>query len=192
MGIGLLGATGNRLMNCVLERFALAASALLILTVEPAVGAIPEEIRPPFGLQWGEEANRLEKLLEGAKAKIVNRSQIDGRDAWTVEGLVQQWLRRCVFYFKDGQLVEVELQYQDDSWDVERYDNFLSQVRRRIEQRYGVGQLIARSKAPQGEVMQTMVGYKWNHNNRVIQLIYYSAEQGAQAYRAVSVHYKAN
>ena len=66
----------------------------------------------------------------------------------------------------------------------------MSQVRRRIEQKFGTGQLIARSKAPEGEIMQTIVGYKWNLNNTAIQLFYYSAESASDAYRTVSVHYK--
>ena len=134
------------------------------------------EIKPPFGLDWGENSDRLEKLLKGAKANIVERHDVEGRQAWTVEGLIQTGLKRTVFYFRDSQLVEVELQYQDPNWDVSKYDDFMAQVRRRIEQKFGAGQLIARSKAPEGDVMQTIVGYKWDENNTAIQLFYYSAE----------------
>lgn len=151
---------------------------------------VGEEIKPPFGLAWGESAERLEKLLKGAKATVVEKREIEGRQAWTVEGLIQAGLKRTVFYFRGGQLVEVELQYQDTSWDTSKYDDFMSQVRRRIEQRFGTGQLIARSKAPEGDIMQTIVGYKWNLNNTAIQLFYYAAETSSQAYRTVSVHYK--
>jgi hypothetical protein len=66
----------------------------------------------------------------------------------------------------------------------------MSQVRRRIEQKFGSGQLIARTKTPEGKVMQTVVGYKWNLNNTAIQLFYYSAETSTESYRTVSVHYK--
>ncbi len=138
----------------------------------------------------GESAERLEKLLKGAKADIVDRHDIDGRQAWTVEGLIQTGLKRTVFYFRDSQLVEVELQYQSPDWDVAKYDDFMSQVRRRIEQKFGAGQLIAREKGPEGDVIQTVVGYKWDENNTAIQLFYYSAETTTQSYRTVSVHYK--
>jgi len=152
---------------------------------------IPEQINPPFGLEWGESADRLEKLLKGAKANIVDRHEVgDGRTAWTVEGLIQTGLKRTVFYFRDQQLVEVELQYQSPDWDVAKYDDFMAQVRRRIEQKFGAGQLIARSREPKGDVMQTLVGYKWDENNTAIQLFYYSAETTTQSYRTVSVHYK--
>ena len=150
----------------------------------------PEQINPPFGLEWGESAERLEKLLKGARADIVDRHDVDGRQAWTVEGLIQTGLKRTVFYFRDNQLVEVELQYQSPDWDVAKYDDFMAQVRRRIEQKFGAGQLIARSREPQGQVMQTLVGYSWDENNTAIQLFYFSAETSTQSYRTVSVHYK--
>jgi hypothetical protein len=175
-----------------LRKFAKTAPLIsaLWLLAHPASAVPAEEIKPPFGLQWGESSERLEKLLKGAKAQIVDRHEVDGRDALTVEGLLQQGLRRTVFYFKSGQLVEVELQYQSADWDTFKYDEFMAQVRRRIEQKFGAGQLIARSKQPEGDVIQTIVGYKWNQNNTTIQLIYYSAESAAQIYRTVSVHYK--
>jgi hypothetical protein len=177
--------------------FRLLLIALLILIAgRPAAAQYAsdtetaQQINPPFGLEWGESADRLEKLLQGAKANIVDRHDVEGRQAWTVEGLIQQGLRRTVFYFREGQLVEVELQYQSPDWDVAKYDDFMAQVRRRIEQKFGEGQLIARTREPQGDVMQTLVGYRWNENNTAIQLFYFSAETSTQSYRTVSVHYK--
>jgi hypothetical protein len=164
-------------------------SAAQVVPPDPGV----QQINPPFGLEWGESSDRLEKLLRGAKANIVDRHDVEGRQAWTVEGLIQTGLKRTVFYFRDGQLVEVELQYQSADWDVAKYDDFMAQVRRRIEQKFGTGQLIARTREPAGTdlaVMQTVVGYKWDENNTAIQLFYYSAESSTQSYRTVSVHYK--
>ena len=69
----------------------------------------------------------------------------------------------------------------------------MAQVRRRIEQKFGAGQLIARTREPatdNSQIMQTVVGYKWDENNTAIQLFYYSAETGTMSYRTVSVHYK--
>ncbi|MDP9291900.1 MAG: hypothetical protein M3O82_06005 [Verrucomicrobiota bacterium] len=169
--------------------FALFALVLSVLA-DLAVAVSAEEINPPFGLQWGETPEHIEKLLKGAKAVVVDRHPIQDREAWTVEGLIQADLRRTIFYFRSGQLSEVELQYQSDEWDTNKYNDFMSQVRQRIEKRYGAGQLVARSKTPDGDVMQTVVGYKWNQNNTSIQLIYFSAENANQIYRTVSVHYK--
>ena len=137
------------------------SSTLCFLLLALGAFARADEIKPPFGLRWGESDEHIGKLLKGAKASIVDKHTVEGREAWTVEGLLQQNLRRTVFYFKSGGLVEVELQYQSADWGDAQYDEFMSQVRRRIEQKYGTGQLIARSKRPEGPVMQTIVGYKW-------------------------------
>ena len=63
-------------------------------------------------------------------------------------------------------------------------------TRGRIEQKFGAGQLIARTREPEGNVMQTLVGYKWNENNTAIQLFYFCAQTNTQSYQTVSVHYK--
>jgi hypothetical protein len=189
-----MGRTKRDMRKIKLRRLLIVV--LLLMAWRPAIAQMapdmetPQQINPPFGLEWGESADRLERLLKGAKADIVDRHDVEGREAWTVEGLIQQGLRRTVFYFKDSQLVEVELQYQSPDWDVAKYDDFMAQVRRRIEQKFGAGQLIARQREPEGDVMQTLVGYKWNENNTAIQLFYFSAETATQSYRTVSVHYK--
>ena len=153
-------------------------------------GAFADEIPPPFGLQWGQSDERIGKLLQGAKATVVEKRMVAEREAWTVEGLLQAGLKRTIFYFKTGSLVEVELQYQSPDWDIAKYDDFMNAVRRRIEQKYGAGQLIAKSRAPEGDVVQTIIGYKWSQDDTAIELFYYSAENGTQSYRTVSVHYK--
>ena len=164
-------------------------AAFLLVLAAPRSGCA-EEIKPPFNLRWGETAERMERLLKGAKATIVTRRNIEGREAWDVEGLVQAGLKRTVFYFVGGELVEVELQYQKPDWDEAKYDGFMGDVRRRLEQRYGQGQLISRKKEPEGDVMQTLVGWKWNQNNTAIELIYFAAQSPKQVFRTLSVHYK--
>jgi len=164
-------------------------AAFFLLFAAPRCG-LGEEIKPPFNLRWGETAERLEKLLKGAKATIVQRRKIEGREAWDVEGLMQSGLKRTVFYFVSGELVEVELQYQKPDWDETKYDGFMGDVRRRLEQRYGQGQLISRKKEPDGDIMQTIVGWKWNQNNTAIELIYFAAQSPSQVFRTLSVHYK--
>ena len=168
--------------------FTLLAAVLLTLAT-PRL-ACADDIKPPFNLRWGETAERLERLLKGAKATIIARRTVAGREAWDVEGLVQAGWKRTVFYFVGGELVEVELQYQKDDWDESKYDGFMGDVRRRLEQRYGQGQLMARKKEPSGDVMQTLVGWKWNQNNTAIELVYFSAQSPSQVFRTLSVHYK--
>jgi len=125
----------------------LSLFAVCALSLSP-LHAIPPEISPPFGLRWGENDVHITELLKGAKATITDKRTIDGREAWTVEGLLQAGLKRAVFYFQQNQLVEVELQYQNDAWDVAKYDEFMRTVRNKVEEKYGPGQLIARTKGP--------------------------------------------
>lgn len=150
------------------------------------------EIDPPFKLSWGEAPMRLERLLAGAGAKIVLKHPVeDGTEAWEVEGIVQDGLKRTVFYFRSAALVGVELQYRNDAWTQEKYDDFMGRWRRTIEQRYGAGQLIARKTEPKEDVTQTIVGYKWNHNNTALELVFFSAQSPTgQIFRTLSVHYK--
>ena len=169
---------------------------LLLLALGVAAGGVParavEDIKPPFGLVWGESATRIERLLKNVKAEIKGRRAASGGlEAWDVEGLAQKGLKRTVFYFRASELVEVELQYQRDDWDQRQYDEFMGQVRQAIQRRFGEGDLIARKTEPADkDVTQTIVGYKWNQNNAAVELFYYSAQNAENVFRTISVHYK--
>ncbi|MBV8968087.1 MAG: hypothetical protein JO331_03380 [Verrucomicrobia bacterium] len=153
---------------------------------------IPSQINPPFGFYWGETEKDMEKILTRAQAKIVNREVVEGRDAWTVEGLIQPALKRTIIYFgTEKTLVEVELQYEHADWDLPAYEEFLNSARQRLEARYGPPLVLARDKKPEGDVMQTLVGYQWNASGSSIQLFFYSAERNSDVYRSVSLHYRA-
>lgn len=167
---------------------------LLALALIAGAGGVQamEEIKPPFGLAWGEPAARLERLLKGVKARVVERRPtMGGLEVWEVEGLAQKGLRRTLFYFRAGELMEVELQYQRDDWDQKQYDEFMGQVRQAIERKFGEGAQIARKTAPaEYGIVQTIVGYKWNQNNAAVELFYFCAQDGRFMYRTISVHYK--
>jgi hypothetical protein len=173
-----------------LYRITTLAALLLLLALCPALRA--EDISPPFGLRWGETAERMQRLLTGAKATVVDRRTVEGREAWDVEGLIQTGLKRTVFYFQRGELVEVELQYQKEDWSDAQYDSFMGDVRKRLEQKYGEGQLVAKrtEQEPSTDVTKKIVGYKWNQNNTAIELVYFAATNASQAFRTLSVHYK--
>ncbi len=149
-----------------------------------------ETIKPPFGLAWGETAERMETLLKAAKATIIQRRKIEGRDAWDVEGL-KNGLKRAVFFFRTGALVEVELQYQKDDWDQAKYDSFMEELRVWLEKKFGPGQLIADKTEPAGETVQRAVKWKWNQNGASVELNFFSAKQEALIFRTLSVHYRA-
>jgi hypothetical protein len=157
-----------------------------------AQNVIPEQISPPFGFHWGQSEKAIEGIVAKADAHIVNREVIQGRDALTVEGLIQPSLKRTIFYFgTEKTLVEVELQYERPDWDLVAYEDFLNSARQKLEAKYGPPTVLARDKKPEGDVMETIVGYQWQQPGSSIQLFFYSAERNTDVYRAVSLHYRA-
>jgi hypothetical protein len=175
-----------------LTALAVAVGLLFAGAMVAPAQEVTKELKPPFGLSWGESMDKLERLLAGAKARIVDRRIVAGdREAWEVEGLVQTGLRRTIFYFRRGEMIGVELQYEREGWKDPDYDKFMGEVRRRLEQRYGIGQQIVRRTEPEGSVTQTIVGYQWNLNNTAIELFYYVAKDAENEFRTLSVHYKA-
>jgi len=174
-----------------MKRFLLALLLTLALAAPELLRAAESTIVPPFGLSWGVTKARLASLLQGANAKIVEKRVVGGREAWEVEGLIQSNLHRTVFFFRGDGLVEVELQYQNNSWLDSEYNSFMGQLRIIQENKFGPGKLIARSKSTQGDVVQTLTGYEWVQPENALQLIYFSAESPSQIFRMVSLHYKA-
>jgi hypothetical protein len=153
---------------------------------------VPDQINPPFGFQWGEAEKDIEKTINRAQAHIVARDTVRGRDAWTVEGLIQPALKRTVIYFgSEKTLVEVELQYEHPDWNLTAYEDFLNSAKQRLEAKYGPPTVLARDKKPEGDVMETVVGYQWQQSGSSVQLFFYSAERNNDIYRSVSLHYRA-
>ncbi|HEV3408683.1 MAG TPA: hypothetical protein VG095_00180, partial [Chthoniobacterales bacterium] len=101
---------------------ALCITLLVSLLIAGPIVAV-EDIPPPFGFRWNDPAGKVEQVLTAAKARIVSREKKEKREVWTVEGLVQPGLKRTIFEFKEGFLVEVELQYEYDKWTIENYNN---------------------------------------------------------------------
>src|ERR1700730_7947428 len=167
----------------------LVAGLLGLADAEPVYS---QNISPPFGFHWAEGQKEITKVVGRAGARIVDKSIVEGRDAWTIEGLVQPALQRTIVYFgSDKNLVEVELQYQHSDWDLVAYEEFLNNARQRLEASYGPATVLAKDKKPEGDIMQTIVGYEWKQRSSSIQLFFFSAERNNDVYRSVSLHYRA-
>lgn len=164
------------------------AAAILLSSGEQSRAA--EEIKVPFNFQWGESSARLEGALKSVKATVVERKEVRGRTCLVVEGIPQKLLQRALFYFDSDALGEIELHYGEDTWDAARYGTFFDQTRRNIESKYGIGRVIARQKTREGDVLQTLVGYQWVQPMTTLALYYYTAEQGTDSYRLLSLHYR--
>jgi len=177
-----------------MTRALLSAVALLLASVWSAAaqdqGETPAQIRPPFGVYWGLPKESLEKSLKAVQAKIIERKTVNDREALVVEGLVHPRLLRAVFYFTEEGLAEVELQYGADGWDGAQYANYFDTMRRTLERKYGTSKLITRSKKNEGQVLTTLIGYQWAQLGCLLQIYYFSADQGADSFRLVSVHYR--
>ena len=155
-----------------------------------------EDIPPPFGFRWNDSAAKVEQVLVAAKAKVVTREKKDKREVWTVEGLVQPGLKRTLFAFKEGFLVEVELQYEYDKWTIENYNNRMGEIRRYFDSKFGTGKLVSRTRDTDSDVIQTLVGYQWivggtGGGGTMLELFYFSAQREALVYRTITVTYKA-
>ena len=76
--------------------------------------------------------------------------------AWCSPGL-----KRTLFTFREGFLVEIELQYEYHDWTIERYNERMGEIRRYFDAKFGVGKLVSRSRDTDTDVIQTLVGYQW-------------------------------
>jgi hypothetical protein len=165
------------------------AFACFVACIRPAPAA--EDIPPPFGFKWNDSMTKLEQVLTGAKAKIISREKKEKREVWTVEGLVQPGLRRTLFIFRDGFLVEVELQYEYPEWTIERYNDRMGEIRRYFDAKFGTGKLVSRARDTDSDVIQTLVGYQWIVGGTMLELFYFSAQRDQNVFRSITVSYKA-
>lgn len=161
-----------------------------LLAASQSAALADQEIRPPFGFQWGENPERLRKLLEQAKAKVEAEDLVNGRLRLQVSGISQRMLLRSFFYFEHGSLAEIELHYGQEGWDSQAYSEFFDKTRRFLDQKYGQGRLLARTKSEQGGIKSSLIGYQWNQPGASLQIFLFIAERGVETLRILSLHYR--
>lgn len=167
-----------------------AVLLITLLAVLSAAAQAAEVIKVPFNFQWGESAQRLEDSLARAKASVVERKQVQGRQCLVVEGIPQRLLQRALFYLDRDSLNEIELQYGDPAWGAANYSQFFDQTRKNIELKYGPGRMIAQQNTKEGDLRQTISGYQWVQQTTTLSLYFYTAERGAESFRLLSLHYR--
>ena len=175
--------------GAVTLRFFSAVLGAFLLSALPAWAV--DDIPPPFGFHWNDSMTKVEQVLVGAKAKILTKEKKEKRNVWTVEGLVQPGLKRTLFTFKEGFLVEVELQYEYPDWSIERYNDRMGEIRRYFDAKFGTGKLVSRSRDTDSDVIQTLVGYQWIVGGTMLELFYFSAQRDMMVFRSITVTYKA-
>lgn len=179
----------NHFSKPISVRVFLIATTLTFLSALKSFAA--DDIPPPFGFHWNDPTAKVEKTLLAAKGKIVSKERKEKRDVWTVEGLVQPGLKRTLFSFKEGFLIEVELQYEYPDWGIERYNDRMGEIRRYFDAKFGTGKLVSRSRDMDTDVIQTLVGYQWIVGATMLELFYFSAQRDPNLFRSITVTYKA-
>jgi len=160
----------------------------------------PKEIKVPYALSWGDSVDKVREMIRAVKAREISYSEKSvGRSVLEADGLGlgDTLLKKSIFNFKDGSLVEVELQYGDSTWDSEKTVDFFDRTRRRIDERYGPGTLLANKikEHPAGDnipdgMNYTLIIYQWSQPTVTLELSYYSMEDPEKSLRLVSLHYK--
>ena len=178
----------------------LVACALLQLSMRGEGAGSSREIKVPYALTWGDSAEKVREMLHAVKAKETGLSEKAlGRFVLEAEGLGvgDPLLKKSLFTFREGSLVEVELDYNDPSWDGDKALDFFDRTRRRIDERYGPGTLLVNQikEHPSGDkvpkdMLYTLMIYRWNQPAVALELNFYSVEEKEKSYRLVSLHYK--
>lgn len=158
-----------------------------ILAVAPA--AAQQEIKAPFGMQWGESAERIKEVVTKAKAKITEEKKSGRRDVIFVEGIVQEGLKRTLFYFSAGGLSEVELQYDREGWDEPQVASWVTTIKQQADRKYGAGRLYADDRGEKDGMQHTLRAWIWVQNFVSMRLVHYTAQKGEKKMRRVSLHY---
>lgn len=165
-----------------------------------AITPAAQGIKVPYSLSWGDTPEKVREMLHAVKARETALSEKSlGKVVMEAEGLGvgDALLRKSRFTFKDGSLIEVELQYGDPTWDSEKTLDFFDRTRRRIDERYGPGTLLVNKvkERPSGEniprsVTCSMILYQWIQPAVALELNFYCVEDEEKSYRLVSLYYK--
>ena len=139
-------------------------------------------------------------MIAAVKAHEVSSTEKSpGKVVIEVEGLGigNPLLKRSLFTFRDGALVEVELQYTDPTWDGDKAVDFFDRTRRRIDERYGAGILLVNKvkETPVGDKIPkdttyTLIIYNWVQPIVSLELNFYTMEEKENACRIVSLRYR--
>jgi len=105
-----------------------------------AASACGEDIRPPFGLRWGESPERV--LGSAKQTGVTARERLDAPGHATLElSFNQQSFDRVDFGFQSGCLIQVIVRYPV-SENQGPGNELLGSLRGELEQGFGVGELL--------------------------------------------------
>lgn len=148
-----------------------------------------QEIKAPFGMEWGETLERIKEVVAKAKAKVVEEKVGGESDLLVVEGIVQEGLKRTLFHFSHGGLSEVELQYDRKEWDEARVSSWVTTIKQQADKKYGPGRIYADDRGENDGIQHTLRAWIWVQNFVSLRLVHYTAQKGEERMRRVSLHY---
>jgi len=170
-------------------RVHLYAILVATLLVAPPMAMAQQQIKAPFGMQWGETLDRITEVVSKAKAKIAGVNTVGNREALAVDGIVQEGLKRTIFYFSEGGLNEVELQYDREDWDEPRVASWVTTIKQQADRKYGPGRLFADERGEKDGIQHTLRGWIWVQGFVSLRLVHYTAQKGQKRMRRISLHY---
>jgi hypothetical protein len=178
-------------LQCLFMALAISVCMNQLYAQSPSPSSTPNQIKIPWGFQWGASESYVEQALQQTNTVIAERKKIGDRDVLVVSGFVQHLLKQALFYFQNDSLNEIELQYGDKDWISAQYRDFFEQTRSNIESKYGPGRVITQQKTRENqEVLETIIGYQWTQAAATLQLFLFTAEKDQEAFRVVSLHYR--
>ena len=161
----------------------------------PAVASPPmvtARIKAPFGMKWGESVARIKQLLTKGKAKVVEERTAGPREVLVVTGIVQEGLKRTLFYFAAGGLSEVQLQYDREGWSDEKVAAWVATIKREADKKYGPGRLVADENRDDGGTWRSRKGWMWTQDTTSLSLVHYTTRRAnEQKIRRVILQYRA-
>ena len=169
-----------------MKRLILVRLALSFLSRLASAQAL-DDIPPPFGFNWNDSTGRVETSAQRREGEDRHAREKRETRVWTVEGLGAARFQRTLFTFREGFLVEVELQYEYPDWTIERYNERMGEIRRYFDAKFGTGKLVSRSRDTDTDVIQTLVGYQWMVGGTMLELFYFSAQRDALLFRTITV-----
>lgn len=167
----------------------LHAIFIAALLAVPPTAMAQQQIKAPFGMQWGETLDRITEVVSKAKARIAGVSTVGDREALAVDGIVQEGLKRTIFYFSEGGLNEVELQYDREDWDESRVGSWVTTIKQQADRKYGPGRIFADERGEKDGIQHTLRGWIWVQGFVSLRLVHYTAQKGTLRMRRISLHY---
>jgi len=193
-----------RVLSCVSLRRMLLAGLILMAPrgFSPchAQQTGMSEIKVPYALSWGDSPDKIHGMISAVKATETSCAEKSpGKLVIEAEGLgiADPLLKKSLFSFRDGALLEVELQYASPVWDGGKAVDFFDRTRRRIDERYGAGTLLVNKvkEAPSDpnapkDTTYTLITYSWIQPAAALELTFYSMEEKVHAFHLVSLRYR--